>query len=79
MAVFAAVYGLLAWYVAAVEDDWAAFAWLTGLAVLALGSSLGALRVWREQKARQAAAELQRQSKAQHRHAPPHRSGKRRH
>jgi hypothetical protein len=75
---FCAIYGLIAGY-AAIEDDWTAFAWVTGLAVLALGSSLAGMRVWRRQRAREAVAESQRQSKAQHRHASPHDSRKRRH
>lgn len=79
MAVFCAVYAGLAWYVAAVEHDWLAFAWVTGLALLALSGVVGGLRVRRRQKAKEAAAELQRQAKAQHRHPPPHRSRARNH
>lgn len=79
MAVFCAVYAGLAWYVAAVEHDWLAFAWVTGLALLALSGAVGGLRVRRRQKAKEAAAELQRQAKAQHRHPPPHRSRARNH
>ncbi len=75
MALFCGVYGGMAWYVAAVEHDWAAFVWVTAFALIALGSSVGGMRVWRVQRHRQ----LERQPTKLHGHPPRRHPGKRHH